>query len=208
MNNVTAIRVRPIPSPDPVVPTPRPKLRLVGEASPQSFAQETLELAFAAPTTFVPVLAPDLRSEPRKAPTRTFSVEEDSGDHADAFFERQMTASDALPAARAFAHGFAQAIVEVMAGQRSPRQIARHATPAVLSGVTRPPASTSGLSASSHKAQRATERSIVTSVRVDEPADGVAEVAAVVRGKERSRALMLRLEGWDGRWICTFAAMV
>jgi len=154
------------------------------------------------------VIAPDVGSAPKQAPTRTFCIDENSADHADAFFERQMTASDSLPAATAFAHGFAQMIVEVMAGQRSPRQIARNATPAVLSGVTRPPAGPPGSSAGSSKLQRTTERSIVTSVRVDEPADGVAEVAAVVRGKERSRALMLRLEGWDGRWICTFAAMV
>jgi hypothetical protein len=38
---------------------------------------------------------------------------------------------------------------------------------------------------------------------VDEPADGVAEVCAVVSHGERFRAIALRLEGIDGRWRCT-----
>ena len=211
MNNATTIRLRPIPSPDtprrdPAVPAKRPKLELVGQASPHSYSQETLGLAFAAPTTFVPVIAPDIRSAPSTAPTRIFSIDEHSADQENAFFERQMTSSDKLPAPREWACGFAQAVVEVIAGQRPPRQIARHATHTVLSGLSKPEAPP--LAAPQARRQQPGRRSIVTSVRVDEPADGVAEVAAVVRGKNRSRALTLRLEGWDGRWICTFAAMV
>jgi hypothetical protein len=40
-------------------------------------------------------------------------------------------------------------------------------------------------------------------VRVCEPADGVAEAAAVVHGPQRTRAVALRLEGMDGRWRVT-----
>ena len=39
-------------------------------------------------------------------------------------------------------------------------------------------------------------------LHVTEPADGVAEVAAVLRIENRFRALALRLEGLDGRWRC------
>ncbi|NQU37673.1 MAG: hypothetical protein HQ526_08795 [Actinobacteria bacterium] len=208
MTNLTAIHIRPIPSPDPAEPTLRPTLRVVGGTPPDSYAQETLALAFAAPTTFVPAIVPDMGSATRTSPTRIFCLDEDSADSADAFFERQMTGSNALPPAQAWSHRFAQAMVEVMAGQRSPKQLARWSTNSVLSGVTNPHTGAVSTSAKSSQRRRVNERSIVTSVRVDEPADGVAEVAAVVRGKERSRALMLRLEGWDGRWICTFAAMV
>jgi hypothetical protein len=38
---------------------------------------------------------------------------------------------------------------------------------------------------------------------VSEPADGVAEVCALVRRGARSTAVALRMEGMDGRWQCT-----
>jgi hypothetical protein len=42
----------------------------------------------------------------------------------------------------------------------------------------------------------------VHSIHIIEPADGVAEIAAIVRVGERFRAMALRLEGLDGRWRC------
>jgi uncharacterized protein DUF6459 len=44
---------------------------------------------------------------------------------------------------------------------------------------------------------------LVSSVRVCEPVDGVAEVSAVVRRGGRAHAVAARLEGIDGRWRCT-----
>ena len=49
----------------------------------------------------------------------------------------------------------------------------------------------------------AAARGVVRSIHVSEPADGVAEVAALVRRGARSTAVALRLEGLDGRWQCT-----
>jgi hypothetical protein len=43
----------------------------------------------------------------------------------------------------------------------------------------------------------------VTSVRVSEPVDGVAEVSAVARRDGRAHAVAARMEGIDGRWRCT-----
>jgi hypothetical protein len=43
----------------------------------------------------------------------------------------------------------------------------------------------------------------VTSVRVSEPVDGVAEICAVARRAGRAHAVAARLEGIDGRWRCT-----
>ncbi len=44
---------------------------------------------------------------------------------------------------------------------------------------------------------------LVSSVRVAEPVDGVAEVSAVARRNGRAHAVAARLEGIDGRWRCT-----
>jgi hypothetical protein len=48
----------------------------------------------------------------------------------------------------------------------------------------------------------------VRSVRVSEPADGVAELTAVVHLQGRVRAVVLRLEGVDGRWRCTLLRLI
>jgi hypothetical protein len=48
----------------------------------------------------------------------------------------------------------------------------------------------------------------VRSVRVSEPADGVAELTAVVHLHGRVRAVVLRLEGVDGRWRCTLLRLL
>ncbi len=44
---------------------------------------------------------------------------------------------------------------------------------------------------------------IVRRVRVCEPADGIVEACAVVVSHGRVRALAIRLEGLDGRWLVT-----
>ena len=44
---------------------------------------------------------------------------------------------------------------------------------------------------------------LISSVRVCEPVDGVAEVVAVARRAGRAHAVAARLEGIDGRWRCT-----
>ena len=43
----------------------------------------------------------------------------------------------------------------------------------------------------------------LVSVRVCEPADGVAEVSVAFRRAERVRALAFRIQGVDGRWRMT-----
>jgi hypothetical protein len=43
---------------------------------------------------------------------------------------------------------------------------------------------------------------MVRSIRVGEPADGVAEVCAVIQRGRRYFATAARLEGFDGRWRC------
>ena len=60
-----------------------------------------------------------------------------------------------------------------------------------------------GLHMSSAAGRPVVERPVVGGVRVSEPDDGVAEVAAVVHRRHRVQAIALRLEGRDGRWVVT-----
>jgi hypothetical protein len=43
----------------------------------------------------------------------------------------------------------------------------------------------------------------IAATRITEPADGVVEATVVVLGKARTRAVAIRLEGFDSRWRAT-----
>jgi hypothetical protein len=85
----------------------------------------------------------------------------------------------------------ARAVVEMLSGQRPLAQLRVHCAPEIYAGLAERPVLThQGLP---H----------VLTVRVCEPADGVAEVSAAFRRSERVRALAFRIEGVDGRWRIT-----
>ncbi|KQX69869.1 Rv3235 family protein [Angustibacter sp. Root456] len=107
------------------------------------------------------------------------------------------TRSADLPDPVVWSRGLAQVVVEVLAGLRPASQLLRWTTTLVHEQVRK-------LAAQPSPEQRRTaRRPVVRSVRVCEPADGVAEVSAVVCGQHRTQALALRLEGGDGRWRVT-----
>ncbi len=103
---------------------------------------------------------------------------------------RQTGTAD-LPSADITAVTVSRALIEVLAGRRSAQQLAAHCAPQVFAGVLLrvPPV--------------ALALPRLQTVRVGEPADGVAEACAVFRRAERVRALAFRLEGLDGRWRIT-----
>lgn len=155
---------------------------------PADAVQGTLALAFVLPTGVpaTPAAPPDLRLV--AAPSAA-----DDLDEAD--FGPQPTARADLPEPRQWAGRFVQAIVEVLAGDRPAGQLVRWTTSSVYEDVS------ARVVAAGYGAT--TARGVVRSVHVTEPADGVAEVAALVRRGMRSTAVALRLEGMDGRWQCT-----
>ena len=101
------------------------------------------------------------------------------------------TASQHLPPVDRAASVLARALVEVLSGQRPLAQLRVHCAPEIFAGLTeRPPAPPMALP---H----------LLTVRVCEPADGVAEVSVAFRRADRVRALAFRIEGVDGRWRIT-----
>ncbi|MFM8190797.1 MAG: Rv3235 family protein [Candidatus Nanopelagicus sp.] len=48
-----------------------------------------------------------------------------------------------------------------------------------------------------------TKKCWVRKIYISQPIEGVVEVTATLRIKDRVRSLSLRLEGVDKRWICT-----
>ena len=109
------------------------------------------------------------------------------------------------PDPRPVAGELAQAVVEVLAGDRPLIQLLTRFddhTYGQLAARTPDPAT--------HPTLRSTRAGIhpwqrpkVRTVHVSRPADGVAEVTARVQTNGRSRAVALRLEEWQGRWRCS-----
>lgn len=103
-------------------------------------------------------------------------------------------------APRPWAGRLVQAVVEVLAGDRPVAQLARWTAAGVYFDLQR------------LATRAARERAVaagrpaadaVRSLHVSEPADGIAEVCALVDRGRRAHALALRMEEVDGRWQCT-----
>jgi hypothetical protein len=181
---VSTLRRLPVPASEPPYDDERSSPAVAVPAT-----QGTLALAFVLPTGLpaAATAAPDLRLVPGP------EAEQD----ADAVeFGPQPTSTSDLPPARGWAARLAQALVEVLAGDRPVAQLVRWTSTTVYDEVA-------GLVSGGGGSGETAARGIVHSVHVSQPADGVAEVAALVRRGARSTALAMRLEGLDGRWQCT-----
>lgn len=100
-----------------------------------------------------------------------------------------------LPDSTRFGRQFVQAVIEILTGHRLPGQLARSTSAGVQAGLTRERQRANRLGG-------AGSSPVVHSVRVMEPAEGVAELCAVVQMGRRYRAVAARFEGADGRWRC------
>ncbi len=103
--------------------------------------------------------------------------------------QRRAASAELPPAGRA-AQVLSAALVEMLSGRRPVGQLRSLTTPAVYAGLA-------------DRVPRGWNAAHVSSVRVCQPAAGVAEVCAVVRGPERVHAIAFRIEGVDGRWRIT-----
>jgi hypothetical protein len=110
-------------------------------------------------------------------------------------FATQATGRDQLPELAVFARRLIIGIIETATGRRAAAQLSQHTAPAVQTGLARDAGRIRRLGTAQRPAT-------LHSIHLNEPADGVAEVAAIVRIGNRFRAIALRLEGLDGRWRC------
>ena len=102
---------------------------------------------------------------------------------------------------RAWAATFAQAVVEVVGGDRPVAQLLRCTTARVYNDLNRRVRILARTAPAPMR--RRTVRPQVRSVHVFQPTPRSAEISVHVRHGQRSRALAARLEHRDGRWTCT-----
>jgi len=103
----------------------------------------------------------------------------------------RLSAAGQLPPARRAAQVLATALVEVLSGRRPVGQLRAHCAPGAYAAVVSRAPNTPGAPIQ------------LISVRVCQPADGIAEVSATVRAGRRVRAIAFRVEGVQGRWRIT-----
>lgn len=141
---------------------------------------------------------PDLADDMAQA-TEVWDPEADGGSRAleadlRRLFGCRRTPRHELPDPRPRAAAAVRMLLEVMVGDRPSRQVAGWVSARVLDGLE---------NRSPRQHRSLPRRPILRSLRICEPADGVAEVCAVVETGDRHRAVALRLDGLDGRWTVT-----
>ncbi len=134
----------------------------------------------------------------RLAGRRRFTDEDE-----DPFFAPQPTPRVALSDPAQHGNRILRAVFEVLGRRRPLHQLLPWTTEDVYEELT----------AWVYRTMRADPQpqaapAVVRSIRVGEPADGVAELTAVVQLDGRVRAVVLRLEGVDGRWRCTLLRVI
>jgi hypothetical protein len=123
------------------------------------------------------------------------------------FFAPQRTPTTALPDAEPFLRNITRGVLEVLAGVREVDQLTRWlAEEPYRKLVTRANLAARARSARGVPAKRPVHT--IMSVHQSCPADGVVESVVIVQGPARTRAVALRLEGFDGRWRATSLALL
>lgn len=126
---------------------------------------------------------------PRPVLRRVFDDEDDFGP--------RHTPTDELPDAQPFSARMAVTLLQIASGARPPTQVMRHCSPAVYDSIVR----RHGVAVRRRVGSLRPIR--VRRVLVCHPCDGIVEATAVLDDGHRPRALALRLEGTDGRWVVT-----
>ena len=101
----------------------------------------------------------------------------------------------------AFAARFAQAVVEVIGGDRGVHQLMRWTTEWVYADLLHRSHALQRATPGDHRLRRV--RATVRSVHLSRPHEDAAELSIHVRHGHRSRAIAARIERIEGRWRCS-----
>lgn len=143
-------------------------------------------------------MVPSLPRESRRAGTALEVAE---------YFAPQRSSTAQLPDPAALLRNLTIGVLEVLAGVREVDQLARWLDEdAYRALVTRANLTARARSARGVSAARPAHR--ILSIHCTTPADGVVEGVVISAGPARTRAVAIRLEGWDGRWRATSLALL
>ena len=123
-------------------------------------------------------------------PSKLYLVPSRFDDEFDPDFAPEPTSAHDLPELAVWTERFVHSIVEIWAGRRSPRQVESLCHHRIFSDLVR---------------QSGSQKEIghVRKIHIQEPLDGICEATITIRYENRLRAMLVRFEGIDKRWLCT-----
>lgn len=123
------------------------------------------------------------------------------------YFDPQPTSAAELPDPVPLLRSLTSGALEVLAGVREVDQLARWFSEEAFNAlVVRVNLSARARSARGQAPARPTFR--ILSIRCSAPVDNVVEAVSIVVGPARTRAVAIRLEGFDGRWRASSLAIL
>ena len=112
------------------------------------------------------------------------------GESYDEDDQPQPTSAADLPELHAWTMRFAVAALEIWAGRRQPAQLHSWCHRVIYKDLVKAFGSVKGVGR-------------IRAIHQSEPLDGLCESTITVRYGDRLRAMVIRFEGQDGRWLCT-----
>ena len=125
---------------------------------------------------------------PQKA--RLFTTPSTFGESFDEDDLPRPTSALDLPELHSWIMGFTTNFLEIFAGRRQPAQLHSRCHRVIYLDLLK-------------VAGRGKEIGRIRKIHLSEPLDGICECVATIRFGERVRSLAIRIEGINGRWLCT-----
>ena len=107
----------------------------------------------------------------------------------------QPTSAAELPDIQRWLMSFTTNFLEIYAGRRQPAQLHARCHRVIYLELLR-------------LTGKSTEIGRIRKIHITEPLDGICESVITIRFGERIRALCIRMEGVDGRWLCTALKLI
>lgn len=126
---------------------------------------------------------------------RLYLVPSNFGEEFESDFAPQPTSAKDLPPLEPLIHQFTHNAIEIWAGKRSSNQLQQLCHYTVFAELQK-------------MAGTLKEIGRVRKTRITQPLDGICEATITVRFGDRLRVVAIRLEGLDGRWLCTCLALI
>ncbi|CAB4334280.1 MAG: hypothetical protein F2896_02340 [Actinobacteria bacterium] len=105
------------------------------------------------------------------------------------------TSATELPELHAWTMKFIVSVLEIWAGRRQPAQLIRSCHRVIYMELLRKTGSQKDIGR-------------IRNIHQTEPLDGICESTVTVRYGDRLRAVVIRFEGVDGRWLCTALRLI
>lgn len=135
-------------------------------------------------------LFPNPSHNPIERSGRLFLVPTTHGEIFDAQFAPEPTPLSELPQIERWTQFYLISVLEILAGRRPLHQIARNTHRFIYNSIA-------------HQIGMMRELPRIKSIHRHQPIEGVIEMTTILVFKARVRALVIRFEGVDRRWLCT-----